>query len=97
MPILPFLADDEATLETLVSWAAEAKADYMLTGMLYLTGGIRAGIYLSLNSITLSISLLIPLYIPKVELIKTTKVKSMVIYQNEVEIQCQQPIFQVST
>jgi DNA repair photolyase len=42
MPILPFLADDEATLETLVSWAAEAKADYMLTGMLYLTGGIKS-------------------------------------------------------
>ena len=41
MPILPFLADDENTLETLVRWASEANVDYMLTGMLYLTGGIK--------------------------------------------------------
>jgi len=41
MPILPFIADDEETLEQLVSWAAEAKVDYMLSGMLYLTGGIK--------------------------------------------------------
>lgn len=41
MPILPFIADDEETLEHLVYWAAEAKVDYMLSGMLYLTGGIK--------------------------------------------------------
>jgi len=41
MPILPFLADDETTLETLVRWAKEAEATYMLTGTLYLTGGIK--------------------------------------------------------
>lgn len=41
MPILPFLADDKCTLETLVSWAAESRADYMLTGILYLTAGIK--------------------------------------------------------
>lgn len=41
MPILPFLADDEMTLETLASWAYESKASYMLTGVLYMTGGIR--------------------------------------------------------
>ncbi|MTI65374.1 MAG: radical SAM protein [Firmicutes bacterium] len=41
MPILPFLADDKDSLETLVKWASQAKADYMLTGMLYLTGGIK--------------------------------------------------------
>ncbi len=41
MPILPFLSDSENTLEILVKWAGQAKADYMLTGMLYLTGGIK--------------------------------------------------------
>lgn len=41
MPILPFIADDEETLEQLVLWAAEANVDYMLSGMLYLTGGIK--------------------------------------------------------
>lgn len=41
MPILPFLSDDEETLETLVKWARQSNADYMLTGMLYLTGGIK--------------------------------------------------------
>lgn len=41
MPILPVIADDEETLEQLVFWAAEAKVDYMLSGMLYLTGGIK--------------------------------------------------------
>ena len=41
MPILPFLADDAETLDTLAWWAHEAKASYMLTGVLYLTGGIR--------------------------------------------------------
>jgi len=42
LPILPLLADDENTLETIVGWAAEAQVSYMMTGMLYLTGGIRA-------------------------------------------------------
>ncbi len=41
MPILPMLADDKESLETLVKWASQAKATYMLTGILYLTGGIR--------------------------------------------------------
>jgi DNA repair photolyase len=41
MPILPYLADDEESLETIVSWAAEADVAYMLTGVLYLTGGIK--------------------------------------------------------
>ncbi len=40
-PILPLLADDEETLETLVKWAKSASANYMMTGMLYMTGGIR--------------------------------------------------------
>ncbi|MGE5450024.1 MAG: SPL family radical SAM protein [Methanomassiliicoccales archaeon] len=42
LPILPLLADDDETLENLVSWAAEAKVSYMMTGMLYLTGGIKS-------------------------------------------------------
>jgi DNA repair photolyase len=41
MPILPLIADDEETLEQLVLWAAEAKVDYMFSGMLYLIGGIK--------------------------------------------------------
>lgn len=41
MPILPYLSDSFQELETLVKWAAESKVDYMLTGMLYLTGGIK--------------------------------------------------------
>ncbi|MGF7059512.1 SPL family radical SAM protein [Brassicibacter mesophilus] len=41
MPILPFLCDDEHSLESMVKWASEAKVDYMLTGMLYLTCGIK--------------------------------------------------------
>jgi len=41
MPIIPYLADDEDSLEKLVSLAAESKASYMLTGVLYLTGDIK--------------------------------------------------------
>lgn len=41
MPILPYLADDEGTLERLVQWASESEASYMLTGVLYMTGGIK--------------------------------------------------------
>lgn len=41
MPILPYLADDEGTLDTLARWAHESQASYMLTGVLYMTGGIR--------------------------------------------------------
>lgn len=41
LPILPLLADDEETLETLVGMASEAQVSYMMTGMLYLTGGIK--------------------------------------------------------
>ncbi len=41
MPILPYLADDEPVLEEMVKWAASAEVDYMLTGVLYLTGGIK--------------------------------------------------------
>lgn len=40
-PILPLLADDEKTLETLVKWADIAKVDYLMAAMLYMTGGIR--------------------------------------------------------
>ncbi|RSK25861.1 radical SAM protein [Bacillus sp. HMF5848] len=40
-PILPFLADDHDSLETIVKYASIAEADYMLTGTLYVTGGIR--------------------------------------------------------
>jgi CheY-like chemotaxis protein len=41
MPIIPLLADDIKTIETLVKWASESGASYLMTGMLYLTGGIR--------------------------------------------------------
>lgn len=41
MPILPFISDDEASLEQMVRWAREAEVSYMLSGFLYLTGGIR--------------------------------------------------------
>jgi len=41
MPIIPFLADDKKNLEKMVEWASEARVDYMLTGFLYLTGGIK--------------------------------------------------------
>lgn len=40
-PILPFLADDESTLETLVRCASEADVSYMMAATLYLTGGIK--------------------------------------------------------
>lgn len=40
-PILPFLADDELTLETLVRCGSEAKVSYMMAAILYLTGGIK--------------------------------------------------------
>jgi len=45
MPILPYLADSEESLEQLVRWAAEARVSYMLSGMLYLTGGIKKRFY----------------------------------------------------
>ncbi len=41
-PLLPFLADDESTLEILVKWASEADVSYMMTGVLYMSGGIKA-------------------------------------------------------
>lgn len=41
MPILPFLSDDNNSLEQLVRWASEAEVSYMLSGFLYLTGGIK--------------------------------------------------------
>lgn len=41
MPILPFLSTDKKSLTTITKWAAATKVSYMLTGMLYLTGGIK--------------------------------------------------------
>lgn len=41
MPIIPILADDNETLETMCQWAKEADVTYMLSGILYLSGGIR--------------------------------------------------------
>jgi hypothetical protein len=45
---LPYHFDlnDEVILEQLAQWAAEAEVSYMLSGILYLTGGIK-GRYLS--------------------------------------------------
>jgi len=40
-PILPFLSDDEKMMENMVRKASEAEVDYMLSGMLYLSGGIK--------------------------------------------------------
>jgi len=40
-PILPFLSDDEKTMESMVKKASEVKADYMLSGILYLSGEIK--------------------------------------------------------
>ena len=40
-PILPFLADDESTLETVVRCAREADVSYMMAATLYLTGSIK--------------------------------------------------------
>ena len=40
-PILPFFSDDEKTMENMVRKASEAEVDYMLSGMLYLSGGIK--------------------------------------------------------
>ena len=41
MPILPFLADDEDSLETMVRMAADANVNYLLAGMLNLRGDIQ--------------------------------------------------------
>lgn len=41
MPIIPILADDNETLKTMCRWAKEAEVTYMLTGILYMSGGIR--------------------------------------------------------
>ncbi len=49
MPILPYLADSQENLEQLVKWAAEARVSYMLSGMLYLTGGIKKRYYEFIN------------------------------------------------
>ena len=40
-PILPFLSDDEKSMESMVRKASEVKVDYMLSGILYLSGGIK--------------------------------------------------------
>ena len=50
-PILPFLADDEETLETLVRWTAESNASYMMPAMLYMTGGIKKNYMTFIKSI----------------------------------------------
>jgi len=40
-PILPFLSDDKTLMEKMVKRASEVKVDYMLSGVLYLSGGIK--------------------------------------------------------
>ncbi len=45
MPIIPILADSHHTLEALVSLAHQAEVDYMLPGILYLSGGIKNRFY----------------------------------------------------
>jgi len=40
-PILPFLSDDRTSMEKMVKRASEVKVDYMLSGILYLSGGIK--------------------------------------------------------
>ena len=40
-PILPFLSDDKISMEKMVKRASEVKVDYMLSGVLYLSGGIK--------------------------------------------------------
>ena len=40
-PILPFLSDDKTSMEKMVKRASEVKVDYMLSGILYLSGGIK--------------------------------------------------------
>jgi len=39
--ILPFLSDDKTSMEKMVKRASEVKVDYMLSGVLYLSGGIK--------------------------------------------------------
>ena len=39
--ILPFLSDDRTSMEKMVKRASEVKVDYMLSGVLYLSGGIK--------------------------------------------------------
>lgn len=41
MPIIPFISDTKKKITTVVQWAAQAEVDYMLSGILYLTGQIR--------------------------------------------------------
>jgi DNA repair photolyase len=40
-PILPFFSDDKISMEKMVKRASEVKVDYMLSGVLYLSGGIK--------------------------------------------------------
>lgn len=40
-PLLPFLSDDKTSMEKMVKQASEVKVDYMLSGVLYLSGGIK--------------------------------------------------------
>ena len=40
-PILPFFSDDKTSMERMVKRASEVKVDYMLSGILYLSGGIK--------------------------------------------------------
>jgi len=40
-PILPFLSDDKTSIEKMVKRASEVKVDYMLSGVLYLSGEIK--------------------------------------------------------
>lgn len=45
MPILPHISDDEESLQKLTEWASRAKVSYMLSGLLYLTGGMKKRFY----------------------------------------------------
>lgn len=42
MPLIPYVADDENTLGTIMKWAYTANVSYMLRGVLYLRTGIKS-------------------------------------------------------
>lgn len=42
MPLLPYIADDENTLGTLMKWAYTTNVSYMLRGVLFLKTGIKS-------------------------------------------------------
>jgi DNA repair photolyase len=40
-PVIPFVSDSEKSIEKMTHYAQESKCSYMMTGFLYLTGGIK--------------------------------------------------------